>query len=345
MFKRGVQKILEGVVISLCAILCMQLPFFITQYAHQLKGHVDELKWQVEQMESAASFSGKNLDQYISKFTKNSDRDFASQGVMMRAMKQRFEKLSYAWLKLKESSAFTRPFVFFRYMQSDVFAATCKEFKMGISFTLESIVFALIGILIGSGLCTLVTLSFGRSMKKALSLVLFCVTLILSSCSTSTEPEEISIAGLWKSRDQHSDKPRALVAIYKYQDKYYGRMLATYDDEGKIQDTILEQKGKAPGVVGNPPYCGLDFIYDVKKEEDSGEGTDRYKGKILDPEKGKAYKAEFWLRGNDLIVRGELWIFGKNIPWHKASKQDLPKGFSMSDIKRFVPKEPLTKTS
>lgn len=181
-------------------------------------------------------------------------------------------------------------------------------------------------------------------MTKALLFILSCVTLILFSCSTSSEPQEKpqDITGLWKSRDQHSDKPRALVAIYKYQDKYYGRMLATYDDEGKIQDTIFEKKFKAPGVVGNPPYCGMDFIYNVEKEEDNREKYDKYKGKIIDAEKGKVYTAEFWLSGDDLIVRGEIWIFGKNLPWHKATQEDLPKGFSMSDIKDFVPVIPKT---
>jgi uncharacterized protein (DUF2147 family) len=161
--------------------------------------------------------------------------------------------------------------------------------------------------------------------------------LILFSCSTKTEPQDTEsqnqgITGLWKSRDQHSDKPRALVVIYKYQGTYYGRILATYDDEGNIKDTILEKKEKAPGVVGNPPYCGMDFIYNV--EESDG---DEYKGKIIDPEKGKVYDARLWISGDDLIVRGQLWIFGKSIPWPKASKQDLPKGFSMSEIKDFVP--------
>ena len=166
------------------------------------------------------------------------------------------------------------------------------------------------------------------------------MTWILFSCSTTSEPQDIT--GLWKSRDQHSDKPRALVAIYKYQNKYYGRMLATYDDHGNIKDTILEKKEKAPGVVGNPPYCGMDFVYNVKKEDGSNEKNGKYKGKIIDPEKGKVYNAELWLAGDDLIVRGEVWIFGKNIPWHKASKADLPKGFSMSDIKHFVPVIPET---
>jgi uncharacterized protein (DUF2147 family) len=127
------------------------------------------------------------------------------------------------------------------------------------------------------------------------------------------------------------------VAIYKYQDMYYGRMLATYDEEGNIKDSILEKKEYAPGVVGNPPYCGMDFIYNLEKEDDSREENPKYRGKIIDPEKGKVYKAALWLSGDDLIVRGELWIFGKNIPWPKASKQDLPNGFSMRAIKDFVP--------
>lgn len=162
--------------------------------------------------------------------------------------------------------------------------------------------------------------------------------MLLVSCSTPTKEQDIT--GLWKSRDQHSDKPRSLVAVYKYNDMYYGRMLATYDENGNIKDTILEKKDKATGVVGNPPYCGMDFVYNVKKEDNSNAKDAKYKGEIIDPEKGKVYDAELWLEGNDLIVRGEIWIFGKNIPWHKASEKDLPKGFSMGDIKDFVPVVP-----
>jgi len=165
MIQKFTQKILERIVISLCAILCMQLPFFMTQYTHQLKGHVDELKLQVKQMEMTASLSGKNLDQYISKFMKNSDPDFASQGKMMRDIRHRFEKLSHAWMQLKNSSAFSRPFVFFRYVQLDIFSGTCNEFKMGISFTVESLIFGLMGIFIGSGFDSLIKLIFNRKKR------------------------------------------------------------------------------------------------------------------------------------------------------------------------------------
>lgn len=153
---RYIEKLIERILISLSVILWMQFPFFLTQYVHQLKGHLDELKWQVEQMEASASRSGKNLDQYITKFVKNADKDFANQGEMMRKVVHRFEKLSHAFFQLKNSTAFTRPFVFFRYLQLDIVSATLSNFKMGISFTAESILFGLVGLFFGAGLYRLV---------------------------------------------------------------------------------------------------------------------------------------------------------------------------------------------
>jgi uncharacterized protein (DUF2147 family) len=176
-------------------------------------------------------------------------------------------------------------------------------------------------------------------MTKTLLLLFSGFALMFTSCSK--QPAQKDITGLWKSRDQHSDKPRSLVAVYKYHDMYYGRMLATYDDNGNIQDSIVNPKDRAKGVVGHPFYCGMDFIYDIKRDPDSSDKEIHYDGKIIDPEAGEVYNAEFWLEGeNILIVRGKLWIFGKNIPWHKASKEDLPKGFSMSEISKFVPVVP-----
>ncbi len=177
-------------------------------------------------------------------------------------------------------------------------------------------------------------------MIKATLSILLCIAVILFSCTTTKEE---GITGLWKCRDDKSDNIRTLVAIYKYQDLYFGRMLATYDEEGNVNDTILKQLDRAPGVVGNPPYCGLDFIYNVKEKESSRDGNPRYKGKILDPQRGKIYTVQLWLDGEDLIVRGELFIFGKNIRWFRATKQDLPRGFSLSQINNFVPEVPRVK--
>lgn len=179
---------------------------------------------------------------------------------------------------------------------------------------------------------------------KASFVFVYILFFSLFSFSTSHALSESSgIEGLWKGMDQNSERVQCLVAVYKYQDKYYGKMIATYDKNGNVEDTILEQKEKTEGVVGNPPYCGLDFIYNVATgEENLGEKT-RYKGKIVDPKRGKVYTAELWRQSEELVVRGELWIFGKNIYWPRATEKDLPKGFTMNDIKKFVPIVPKVK--
>ena len=140
------------------------------------------------------------------------------------------------------------------------------------------------------------------------------------------------IAGFWKTIDDKTGQARCVVAVYDYQGKYYGRMIGSYDDKGEMTDTIYSPKGRAPGVLGSPFYSGLDFIWDL-----ANEGNERYRGRIMDPEKGDIYKAELWVKNNNLIVRGELLFFGRNQTWLPALRTDFPKGFKIPDTSKFVP--------
>jgi uncharacterized protein (DUF2147 family) len=164
----------------------------------------------------------------------------------------------------------------------------------------------------------------GNGMKK-IALFLICM---MTFCSTVLGDK---IAGVWKSMNDDTGKPNCYVAVYPYQGKYYGRIIATCNDDGVIDDTIYAPKGRAPGVVGNPYYAGLDLIWDLT---DRGE---RYKGKIVDPEKGSIYNAEVWVEEGNLIVRGELLFFGRNVTWLPTHKGEFPKTFKMPDVKKFVP--------
>lgn len=143
------------------------------------------------------------------------------------------------------------------------------------------------------------------------------------------------IVGYWKTIDSDTKKPQSIIAVYEYQGKYYGRLIGSYDDDGHMRDTIHSPIGRAPGVVGNPYYCGLDILWNLK---DEGDGT--YSGKIIDPREGEVYDAEVWRKGADLIVRGKVFIFGKNITWPPAAPSDFPKGFKKPNLKKFVPNKP-----
>jgi uncharacterized protein (DUF2147 family) len=142
------------------------------------------------------------------------------------------------------------------------------------------------------------------------------------------------IVGFWKSVDEKTGKPQSIVAIYKYQGKYYGRLIATLDDNGKIDETLASPKTRAPAVKGNPYYVGLDFIWDLEPKGDKFAD-----GHILDPEEGKIYDAEMWKKGEDLIVRGEIWFFGRNQTWPPALDTDF-QGFQKPNLTTMVPKIP-----
>lgn len=155
-----------------------------------------------------------------------------------------------------------------------------------------------------------------------------CV-LLAFSCLFAAE----DIGGFWKSLNDEG-KAQCIFGVYESEGAYYGRIIGTYNKEGRMEDTIYKPSGKADGIVGNPYMCGLDIIYGLQDTGPSFSGT------IVDPEKGKTYKCELWLDNGNLIVRGKLFVFGRNITWYPAGKEDFPKGFKIPDMKKFVPAIP-----
>jgi uncharacterized protein (DUF2147 family) len=139
------------------------------------------------------------------------------------------------------------------------------------------------------------------------------------------------IIGFWKSINDETGKAQCIVGIYEYDGKFYGRIIGTFDDDQKLNETIYAPKERAPGVIGNPFYCGLDIIWDLV---DNGIS---YKGKILDPQKGNVYNSEVWLEKGKLIVRGKLLFLGRNQQWVPAANTDFPQGFKKPNLGALVP--------
>ncbi len=162
----------------------------------------------------------------------------------------------------------------------------------------------------------------------------FLKSMLLFLCLATALSAENPVVGLWKQTDEDTGKPGSIVAIYPYQGKYYGRILATYNEEGVIDNTIYNPSYKAPGVQGNPYYAGLDFIWDLKPE---GNGNKLIDGKIMDPDKGRVYNLDMWVEDGQLVIRGKLLVFGRNQKWPPAKESDLPSGFKKPDLSKFVP--------
>ncbi len=139
------------------------------------------------------------------------------------------------------------------------------------------------------------------------------------------------ITGFWKSVNEKTGLAQCVVAVYEYDGLCYGRIIGTYDDKGHMKDTIYAPKERAPGVIGNPFYAGLDLIWDLVPSGSS------YKGKIIDPQKGNIYNSELWTQDGNLVVRGKLLFFGRNQTWLPVTNADFPKGFKRPDPATFVP--------
>ena len=150
------------------------------------------------------------------------------------------------------------------------------------------------------------------------------------------------VVGFWKTIDDKTHKAQSIVAIYPYQGKIYGRMIATLDENEKVFDTLNNPKEHAKGVEGDPFFVGLDMIWNLQKQKDSQQYAG---GKIMDPDAGKIYTAEMWMQDGKLIVRGEILVFGKNQEWVRATDADFSRDFPKPDISKFVPKIPVVKKS
>jgi hypothetical protein len=131
------------------AVIFLQAPAFIQQYAQRLAGHVSELRLQVDMMRQAALMSDKSLEQFIQKFTSSGDVDFARQGELMQNMLTRYQDLQSSANALQHASVFSRPFVLLSHLNWDIAKAAITSFHFEISFTLEALIYAVIGIVVG----------------------------------------------------------------------------------------------------------------------------------------------------------------------------------------------------
>lgn len=139
------------------------------------------------------------------------------------------------------------------------------------------------------------------------------------------------IVGFWMTIDDHTKRPSSIIAIYPYEGRYYGRIIGTYNQDGVLDDTIYNPKSRAPGIRGNPHYAGLDIVT-INHPRGS-----KYTGYVMDPRNGKVYDAEVWRQSKNLVLRGKVLIFGRNVVWPPFDEKNFTKDFKKPDLASFVP--------
>ena len=151
---------------------------------------------------------------------------------------------------------------------------------------------------------------------KFIKLSIVSFLLVFSPFISFANNEKDNFSGLYQTIDDETNEPKSIVFIYKYKDsekeKFAGRIVALYDKDGKISETIKKPIKKASKLTGNPYLVGLDIIWNMEEKDNELVG-----GKILNPKNGKIYNSVIW-KDEDykLNVRGKIGPFGKTQIWN-----------------------------
>lgn len=143
-------SIISKVFMVMGALLLSQMPLYMQYYTQQLDGRVSELQWQIEAIGQMATQSGKDLDQYIGKFLTSDDPDFKLQGRFMSETRERWNDFSNNLKALKQSTVWTRPFIFIRNVNLTIAQATLASFQPGLTLNIEGAVYIVVGMVLGS---------------------------------------------------------------------------------------------------------------------------------------------------------------------------------------------------
>jgi len=132
--------------------------------------------------------------------------------------------------------------------------------------------------------------------------------------------------GYYQTIDDETNKPKSIVALYEYTDEddtdIAGRIVALYDANGTISETLSNPQRVAENVKGEPTMVGLDIIWNMEWDNDDKEYED---GKIMDPKSGKVYSSVMWQENSDTLnVRGKIGPFGRTQKWNVLKQSDLP---------------------
>ncbi|AFK52888.1 DUF2147 domain-containing protein [Tistrella mobilis] len=118
-------------------------------------------------------------------------------------------------------------------------------------------------------------------------------------------------AGLWRTIDDETGKPRSLVRISERDGRWYGRIEKLFREPGEDPDPVCHE---CTDTRAGQKITGMEILTGLVRDGLSYEG-----GEILDPKNGEIYDAKMTLSpdGNTLEVRGfiGLSLFGRSQTW------------------------------
>lgn len=147
-----IQSVLSKLLSIVCVFFLCQFPAFFQQYLVCLSGHAAECSRVIRLLEHGAEKNGKTLDQLVHAFLLSHDMDNQSIGEVIHALKQRQSWLEASRIQLQESSVGKRPFIFMTTLDREIVQETLSGFTVQIAFTIETAIYAFLGLVIAMGI-------------------------------------------------------------------------------------------------------------------------------------------------------------------------------------------------
>jgi len=152
------------------------------------------------------------------------------------------------------------------------------------------------------------------ALATALTLM---ITPVHAAPNATTGNSAHDVTGIWRSIDDKTGLPKAIIRIEKASNGTYGgtilKMLPGPD--GKVDQVCID----CPAPFTGKALVGMNLLWDLKADQsDAGNYTE---GQIIDPLSGHIYSAKMHLSadGRELNVRGYLGIslLGRSQVWHR----------------------------
>lgn len=146
------------------AMVLSQFPEYAQQYTQRLGGAVDELRIITEDFDRAAIAGGLDRQAALQRYNASNDDFLAGRGTSMTATFQRYEQLSTTLTRIEDAGPVERFQALPAYLDTDIGRRTLENYRPAIPVTMEGILYAgagfVLGYLVLSGLWRFFSLPF-----------------------------------------------------------------------------------------------------------------------------------------------------------------------------------------
>lgn len=153
-------SLIDRIICVVVAVIFLQAPVLMNQYQNVLAGAQVEASRTYERLEEIALRFDQSVEDFLAELLADDNPKVVANAEADQEQVDRYRWYSEALTAFADANAFTRPMVFFQYLDPQLLDAVV--FQPGLPLTVEGFVYALLGIVLAMGVISLVKRLFRR---------------------------------------------------------------------------------------------------------------------------------------------------------------------------------------